>query len=259
MQIKRGVGLFAALVIGVVVIAALMSLKGRRASGSAGARESASGSPGNEADLAVSSSQPQAGQVDNAHQPSTNLSGESKAQDHEAPQRERGIPPLNPREPRRDLARVRTEIVPSSRPLFVGHEQFSLVNAYAVETKDYYPSLGEAVETKGGFTIFSPRDPEAVFSMSSADGHRPVVVNQSNGSLGVVTGTVQVKLSDVREAQALGAELGLKPLVIDPSISVVYFRADRGVDLTSIENRLKRDPRVLRVTLEVFQSSKVVH
>lgn len=143
------------------------------------------------------------------------------------------------------------EVKVNGRPQFV-------LGARAVPTPKYNSSFGPVLFEKNGYSIVGLNtDADASWQQGPMhEGDRPVVVNTSNGRLGIVTGTLMIKFSDLHQADKLAGRENLQLLDTDESIGVGYFRAPENYPLLSAVDRLKNQPDVLRVELEVVEAFK---
>jgi hypothetical protein len=93
----------------------------------------------------------------------------------------------------------------------------------------------------------------AASAISSVDGERafPVVVNTRTGQLGVVSGTIIVKLASIADADALAKANGLSVEHVAESIGFAFLRAPAGMDVLATTAALGRDPRVTLAYAEI--------
>lgn len=81
---------------------------------------------------------------------------------------------------------------------------------------------------------------------------RPVVISRSSGRPEIVSGTLLVKVTDRSDVDRIASEYGFRLLAYHDAIAVAYFRVPDGFELQSGVDRLKADPRVLRVEIELL-------
>jgi hypothetical protein len=133
-----------------------------------------------------------------------------------------------------------------------------VLGARAVPTSNYNSSFGPVLFEKNGYSIVAmntANDPQWN-DLVMHDSDRPVIVNASNGRLGIVTGTLMIKFSDIHQADKLAGRENLQLLSLDESIGVGYFKAPENYQLLSAQTRLSTSPDVLRVELEVVEAFK---
>jgi hypothetical protein len=146
------------------------------------------------------------------------------------------------------------------RPVSVNGRNQMVLGARAVPTSKYDPSFGPVLFKKNGYSIVA-LDTDADPSwqeMVMHDSDRPLVVNPSNGRLGVVTGTLMIKFSDLHAADRIAGRENLQLLSLDESIGVGYFKAPENYQLLYASDRLRKDRDILRVELEVVDTIKGV-
>lgn len=126
---------------------------------------------------------------------------------------------------------------------------------------DEAESSGEEFARKGAFRIIrqstapsaATRTTAASQGANSLSGSplHPVVFNKRTKTLGVVTRNLWLKLADMKDADVIAREYGLKPSFTSVPMQTAFYSAPGGIDLMQLRVRLQNDPRVLRVTLEV--------
>lgn len=136
---------------------------------------------------------------------------------------------------------------------------YALANALAVESDKFDASMGEEIEEKAGFTVFKPSRPAQVAGFVLDEKTRPVVVNQSSGAIGIVTGTIVVRLKDFEQADALASAFGLEYVSSDDTIATVFYKAPRGREIDDLIELLRADGRVARADAEIIQSTRQIH
>jgi hypothetical protein len=142
-----------------------------------------------------------------------------------------------------------------SDPLDMNGRKQMVLGARAVVRSDYRPYMGKILFEHQSYVVFE-QDTAASLNwknlvVRAAD--RPLVVNP-NGRLGVVTGTLVVKLSDVHKADVLAGRENLQLLRLDEAVGIAYFRAPENYELMTGAERLRKSPDVERVEIEIVQS-----
>ncbi|MGZ3722025.1 MAG: hypothetical protein ACXVA9_03780 [Bdellovibrionales bacterium] len=143
-------------------------------------------------------------------------------------------------------------------PVSVNGRQQLVLGARGVPTPKYNSSFGPILFEKYGYAIVAlntSADP-AWTELIMHESDRPLIVNPSNGRLGIVTGTLMIKFSDIHQADKLAGRENLQLMSVDESIDVGYFKAPENYRLLSASDRLRQDPGILRVELEVVESFK---
>lgn len=143
----------------------------------------------------------------------------------------------------------------------INERSFRVLGARAVRATDYSPRMGEVLFEKDGFRVVplaAGVAEEDWQGMQLKDGEFPVVVNSSNGRLGLVTGTLVIKMADLSRAAELASREGLAIVHVDESISTVYLKAPAGYRLLPGMERIRGERgQVERVELEIYESKKV--
>ena len=136
--------------------------------------------------------------------------------------------------------------------------RYALADALAVEAEKFDVSMGEQIDEKAGFIVFKPVN-KAAGSFSVDDRTRPVVVNQASGAIGIVTGTIVVRLKDFEQAEALARAFGLEEVSSDDTIATVFYKAPNGREIDDLIELLRADERVNRADAEIIQSTRQIH
>lgn len=91
------------------------------------------------------------------------------------------------------------------------------------------------------------------------EGSKPVVKNQRNGRLGIITGTLIVQFRSAQENfLQFGRDLGLLPLTSDSFLKTAYFQVQGQQDFALLLEKAEQDPRVAKVTVEIVDTEKRV-
>ena len=122
-------------------------------------------------------------------------------------------------------------------------------------------SASAMVERKGPYAIVergaATGTPAAVVEAASAvsaiaaEPSYPVVVNTRTGQLGVVSGTIIVKLASIADVDALAKANGLSVEYVAEPIGFAFLGAPAGIDVLATTAALGRDPRVMLAYAEI--------
>ena len=124
---------------------------------------------------------------------------------------------------------------------------------------------GEVVERKGPHILFRDKAaPDAKIdpSRKTTGTGKPVytvVQNQRTGRLGVVLGTIQVRLRDADAAERLGRDFGLAIQQNFRHLGFVFFRIAPGQDPFSIAEALRQDAAVKQAVVEILENPALPH
>lgn len=139
------------------------------------------------------------------------------------------------------------------RGVSVADERFEVLRLKAIPAAQYRPELGEKIGERMGFAIFASRDASGEFTN---DGTFPVVAKKSNGMLGIVTGTIVVRLKESSLALSLADTYEMTLKYIDDDLRIAYYSAAGKTSLTQLVDLLARDTAVESVNLEIVNSKK---
>lgn len=129
---------------------------------------------------------------------------------------------------------------------------YDLMRLRAIQKDRYRPGLGTQIDEKFGFVIYAADGQSDLM----VDDGLPVVAKNTNGILGIVTGTLIVTLREGALALDLAKDYGLKVIYFDEDLRLAYYSAPEKSSLDSVVETLKRDRLVESVNLEVIQSRK---
>lgn len=129
---------------------------------------------------------------------------------------------------------------------------YDLMRLRAIPKDRYRADLGPRIDEKFGFAIYAAQGQTDLM----VDEGLPVVAKNTNGLLGIVTGTLIVTLREGALALDLARDYGLKVIYFDEDLRLAYYSAPEKSSLDSVVDTLKRDRLVESVNLEVIQSRK---
>jgi hypothetical protein len=87
----------------------------------------------------------------------------------------------------------------------------------------------------------------------------PVVLNTRSNQLGVVPGTLIVKLRNPADSDALGTAQGLDLVARFDHLSLAIYAVRAGADVAAAARELQADPRVEAADVEVLERLSVPH
>jgi len=116
-------------------------------------------------------------------------------------------------------------------------------------------SGGKLVETKGSFVIFTAA-PQTKASVNSSFGTTsyPTVMNLHTQGIGILPGTLSVKLKNMSNATAVANDHGLGVVRVFAHLQAVFYRVKPGQDVVVAAASLSSDPRVASAEVEVIEN-----
>lgn len=116
---------------------------------------------------------------------------------------------------------------------------------------------GKLIETKGTFVLFAaPKQSQA--SVTSVNGTSyPTAYNPRTGGIGIVPGTLNVKLKDSANAAAIAADHGLVVVRVFAHLQTAFYRVKPGQDVVAVAASLTADARVESAEVEVIEHMNV--
>jgi len=116
---------------------------------------------------------------------------------------------------------------------------------------------GQLIETKGSFVVFTAAQQSAA-SVTSVNGTSyPTAVNARTGGIGIVPGTINVKLKNSASAAAIAADQGLEVVGVFAHLQTAFFRVKPGQDVVAVAAALAADARVVSAEVEVIEHINV--
>jgi len=108
------------------------------------------------------------------------------------------------------------------------------------------------IETKGSFIVYSVQ--QNTGSMVTINGATyPTAFNMRTGVVGIMPGTLNVKLKNTANTAAVAADYGLEIVRVFAHLKTAYFKIKPGQDVVSIVTALMADTRVARAEIEVIE------
>ena len=116
---------------------------------------------------------------------------------------------------------------------------------------------GKLLETKGSFIVFSAAQQSAA-SVTSVNGTSyPTALNSRTGGIGIVPGTLNVKLKNSASAAAVAADHGLEVVRVFAHLKTAFYRVKPGQDVVAAAASLAADARVVSAEVEVIEHMNV--
>jgi len=113
---------------------------------------------------------------------------------------------------------------------------------------------GKLIETKGSFVVFTAAQ-QSVASVTSINGATsyPTVLNTRTNGIGILPGTLSVKLKNMTSAAAVATDHGLEVVRIFAHLQTAFYRVKSGQDVVAAAAALTADPRVASAEVEVIE------
>jgi hypothetical protein len=109
------------------------------------------------------------------------------------------------------------------------------------------------IETKGSFVVFSAQKSAA--SVTSVNGTSyPTAYNPRSGGIGIVPGTLNVKLKTSGKASAIAKDHGLDVVRVFTHLQTAVYRVKPGQDVVAVATALAADARVVNAEVEVIEN-----
>ena len=114
------------------------------------------------------------------------------------------------------------------------------------------------IETKGAFVVFTAA-PQSIASVKSVNGATsyPTVINPRTRRIGILPGTLSVKLKNMDSAAAVATDHGLEVVRIFAHLQAAFYRVKPGQDVVAAAVSLTADPRVVSAEVEVIEHMAV--
>ena len=114
------------------------------------------------------------------------------------------------------------------------------------------------LETKGRFVVFTTA--QGLASVTSVNGTSyPTALNSRTGVIGILPGTLSIKLKGNADAAALSNDYGLELVRHFAHLQTAFYRVKTGRDVVAAAASLNADIRVERAEVEVIEHMNVPH
>lgn len=116
----------------------------------------------------------------------------------------------------------------------------------------------QLIESKGNFVVYSAAQ-QGTASVTQVNGVTtyPTVLNTRTGGIGILPGTLNVKLKNMATAAAVGADHGLELVREFAHLQTVFYRVKPAQDVVAAAASLAADPRVASAEVEVIEHMNV--
>lgn len=130
--------------------------------------------------------------------------------------------------------------------------KYLVVEDLVVVPKEQFTSTdGDIIKKTTEYAVYLPED-SAVLPKQKK--HMKAVLNTNDNQIGVVPGTLTIKVENDFDLEELMENKALILKYHDPVISVYYFQVKEEVDVFGLANNLKDFPNISRVTIEIIES-----
>lgn len=117
------------------------------------------------------------------------------------------------------------------------------------------------IETKGNFVVYTAAAQGASASIAQTGNVTtyPTVLNSRTGGVGILPGTVNVKLKNMGNAAAVASDHGLELLHAFAHLQLASYRVKPGQDVVAAAAKLAADARVASAEVEVLEHMNEPH
>ena len=144
----------------------------------------------------------------------------------------------------------------TSAEIKVGRRGYRVLGARAIRSERYQTSDGAVLFDESGYRVVAYGGEGWDQVRTFAEG-QPVLVNPSNGRLGLVTGTIEVSTGTVEVAEAIATAENLTLVNYDRAIGLAFLRAPADYALLPGLTRIVAHPGVTGAELEIVENRKV--
>lgn len=115
------------------------------------------------------------------------------------------------------------------------------------------------VDAKRSYIVFRANQPSPRAAMTQAGTATvfPTVINKRTKAIGVLQGTLIVKLKQMADADSIGSTHGLQLVKQYPQIQTVVYRVPTGVDLIASVEAVASDGRVASAYPDILEHERV--
>ncbi len=118
---------------------------------------------------------------------------------------------------------------------------------------------GKLIETKGNFVVFTAAQQGPSVMQVGGTTSYPTALNPRTGGIGILPGTLSVKLKNMGSAAAIATDHGLDLVRAFNHLQVAFYRVKPGQDVVAAAASLTADSRVASAEVEVIENVNVPH
>jgi hypothetical protein len=122
-----------------------------------------------------------------------------------------------------------------------------------VKKINYKKAMGEIVKEFGDFIYFKVPEMTMEQSLNRSHGY-PVLLNKSNGTLSVLSGTLLIRSGSLQDLENLKEKHGFEIVRSIPALKTHFVKLRREDNVFRLTKELKNNPNVFNVTPEVLGS-----
>lgn len=125
------------------------------------------------------------------------------------------------------------------RILKVKQRNFLLAQAFAIKAEDYNKEMGKFLAKKDEFIIFAADDDSRFDGFFVKVNKLPVVINETDGELGVVTGNVVITVKSPEVAGLVAATAKSEIVSVNDLKKTATLKLPLGQDLTEVMHAIR--------------------
>lgn len=125
------------------------------------------------------------------------------------------------------------------RILKVNHRNFLLAQAFAIKAEDYKKEMGKFLAKKDDFIVFAAEDDSRFDGFFVTLNRLPVVIGETDGELGVVTGNVIVKVTSPEVAGLVASVAKSEIVSVNDLKNTATLKLPIGQDMTEIIHAIR--------------------
>lgn len=125
------------------------------------------------------------------------------------------------------------------RILKVKHRNFLLAQAFAIKAEDYKKEMGKFLAKKDDYVVFAAEDDSRFDGFFVTLNKLPVVINETDGELGVVTGNVIVRVKSPEVAGLVAANAKSEIVSVNDLKKTATLKLPLDQDLTEVIHAIR--------------------
>lgn len=125
------------------------------------------------------------------------------------------------------------------RVLKVKHRNFLLAQAFAIKTDEYKAEMGKVLTKSDDFVVFAADDESKFDGFVATENKLPVVINETNGELGVVTGNVIIRVKSPEVAGLVASILKSEIVSVNDLKKTATLKLPLGQDMTELMHAIR--------------------
>lgn len=154
---------------------------------------------------------------------------------------------------KREVSMANTKLaVWPERILKVQEHNFLLAQAFAMKSEDFHKDMGKILMKRDDYVVYSPKEESRFDGFVMTANKLPVVVGETDGVLGVVTGNVVIKVKSAEVAGLVANIVKSQIISVNDATKTATLRLPADQDLTEVIHTIRTSSGVESAEFQVL-------